>query len=669
MKTSQLGEEEPAPAAAPAPAEALDGESVTLRVGNALGLHARPAGRIVAIAGEHDVQLSLRNATRDKGPADARSLTALAMLQARQGDEVEATASGPGAQAALEALRALADDNFGDPRATRPKPPRRKSPSRRASETGSVLAGARVAGGVVVGPVRRLVQAEPVVDDTPNGPPDEERGRLDAARAAVRAELADTQVSLRERGSGAEGEIFAAHAALLEDTLLLDPVHQRIADGAAAPRAWADGVAEVAASFRGLDDPYLRERAVDVEDVGRRVLAQLAGVPDAAAPSAPGILVADELTPGEVAHLDPEVVWAIAAARGGVTDHASIISAALGIPVVVGLGPALLQLSEGATVAVDGDAGTVERDPDEATVAAVATRRERAAEQLARAHEPVTLADGRRIGILANIGSPADVPKALANGAEGVGLLRTEFLFLDRRDAPSEDEQVETLTRIAQALDGRPLTVRTLDAGADKPLAFVRQPHEVNPYLGLRGLRLSLANPALFHTQLRAILRVAAEHPLKVMFPMVSTLHELHAARAALDAARQELGSEAQLHVGVMVEVPALALEADAFAPHVDFFSIGTNDLSQYTMAAERGNPALAALLNDALSPVLALIASVTAAAARHERSVSVCGELAGDPDAAARLVALGVSELSMSAGRIPALKHALRVADAAPTR
>ena len=279
-------------------------------------------------------------------------------------------------------------------------------------------------------------------------------------------------------------------------------------------------------------------------DVGRRVLAQLAGVPDAAAPSAPGILVADELTPGEVAHLDPEVVWAIAAARGGVTDHASIISAALGIPVVVGLGPALLQLAEGATVAVDGDAGTVERDPDEATVAAVATRRERAAEQLARAHEPVTLADGRRIGILANIGSPADVPKALANGAEGVGLLRTEFLFLDRRDAPSEDEQVETLTRIAQALDGRPLTVRTLDAGADKPLAFVRQPHEVNPYLGLRGLRLSLANPALFHTQLRAILRVAAEHPLKVMFPMVSTLHELHAARAALDAARQELGSE-----------------------------------------------------------------------------------------------------------------------------
>jgi phosphoenolpyruvate-protein kinase (PTS system EI component) len=283
---------------------------------------------------------------------------------------------------------------------------------------------------------------------------------------------------------------------------------------------------------------------------------------------------------------------------------------------------------------------------------------------LARAAEPGAMRDGRRVEVFANVGSPAEARLAVGQGAEGVGLLRTEFLFLDRATPPSEDEQVEVLREIARALDGRPVVVRTLDAGADKPLPFLRQAPEDNPFLGRRGIRLSLAEPALFRTQLRAILRVAAEHPLAVMFPMVATLEELRAARALLDEARAELSSRAELEVGVMVEVPALALQAAEIAPEVDFFSVGTNDLAQYTMAAERGNAALSGLLDGSLSPVLALIASVTAAATAHGRWVGVCGELAGEPEAAVLLAGLGVRELSMAASRIPAVKAALRDAD-----
>jgi phosphoenolpyruvate-protein kinase (PTS system EI component) len=269
--------------------------------------------------------------------------------------------------------------------------------------------------------------------------------------------------------------------------------------------------------------------------------------------------------------------------------------------------------------------------------------------------------------VFANLGSPAEAAPAVEHGAEGVGLLRTEFLFLDRPDPPDEEEQVAVLREIAAALDGRPLIVRTLDAGADKPLPFLRQAPEDNPFLGRRGIRLSLAEPALLRTQLRAVLRVAEEHPLKLMFPMVATLEEVRAARALLEEERRALGATAQLEVGVMVEVPALALLADRVAPEVDFFSVGTNDLAQYTMAAERGNPDLSDLLGPAsLAPVLALIAGVTAAAEAHGRWVGVCGELAGDPEAAVLLAGVGVRELSMAASRIPAVKAALRATDAA---
>ena len=533
---------------------------------------------------------------------------------------------------------------------------------------GARLEGVAASAGIAIGPARWLHVPEPVVGDEAPGSPAEERARLDAARGAAREDLDAARAAVLGRGAAAEAEIFTAHALLLDDAALTGPALRLIDEGAGAGRAWQSAAQEAAAAFRALDDPYLRERATDVEDVGRRVLAHLAGTPATPAPLAAGIVLAGELTPGETVGLDPGDTWGIATARGGATGHAAILARALGIPAVVGLGDALLGISEGTPLVLDGDAGTLEVDPGEEAVARHEARREADAANrralLARAAEPGTLRDGRRVEVFANVGSPADAHQAIEQGAEGVGLLRTEFLFLDRATPPSEDEQVAVLTEIAQALGGRPLIVRTLDAGADKPLPFLRQPPEDNPFLGRRGIRLSLAEPDLFRTQLRAILRVAAEHPLKVMFPMVATLEEVQEARAALERARAELGSAAELEVGVMVEVPALAIQAALIAPEVDFFSIGTNDLAQYTMAAERGNAALAALLEDSLAPVLALIAQVTAAAEAHGRWVGVCGELAGEPEAAVLLAGLGVRELSMAAGRIPAVKAALREVD-----
>jgi phosphocarrier protein FPr len=282
--------------------------------------------------------------------------------------------------------------------------------------------------------------------------------------------------------------------------------------------------------------------------------------------------------------------------------------------------------------------------------------------------------DGHPVEVVANIGSPDDVPAALANGAEGVGLLRTEFLFLERNSMPSEDEQYEAYRRIADALEGRPLVLRTLDVGADKPLPYVPAPAEANPFLGVRGIRLQLAQPDLLDSQLRAALRTSAEHPLKVMFPMVATLEEYRQARSALERVREELelagtAVPADLEVGVMVEVPAAALAAEVFAPEVDFFSLGTNDLTQYTMAAERGNASVAGLADGLHPSVLRLVGNVAEAASRHDRWVGVCGELAADTAAVPVLIGLGITELSVNAPSIPAVKQAVRSVDAEAAR
>ena len=666
-------------AAAPAetpPAE--DERTLTLVVTNALGLHARPAARLVQTLSSFDADVRLTNVGANRGPASARSLNAVATLGVRQGDEVLAAASGREAVEALAALEALAARDFDDA----PQPsntvlqglPAAEPAAPQPSNTVLLgrLRGLPAAPGLALAEARHFRAAEPQVPVADADDPDAEWAGLERALARVRDEVVTARDAVAARDLYAAA-IFDAHLLVLADEALLDPTRRAIHEQQQnAARAWSDAATAVADEYRALDDEYLRARAADVDGLRRRVLEHLLGVATAGPwLSSPGVLVAADLTPAETATLDPSLVRALATAYGGPTAHSAILARSLGLPAVVGLGEAILDVDEGALLLVDGDAGVVEVDPPADRIAAHEARmREReSAELLARAAaaEPAATRDGRTIEVAANVGSPEEAAAAVEHGADGVGLLRTEFLFLGRDNLPGEDEQAEAYAAIAAALDGRPLILRTLDAGADKPLPALPQPAEANPFLGVRGIRLGLADPSVLATQLRAALRVAADHPLRIMFPMVATVEELRAALAVLAAAREQLGARAGgAEVGIMIEVPAAALAADALAREVDFFSVGTNDLAQYTLAADRGNERVAALA-DALHPaVLRLIGSAADAAAAHGRWIGVCGELASDPLAAAPLIGLGVSELSVAPPAVPATKQAVRAVDSA---
>jgi multiphosphoryl transfer protein len=674
MKTSQLGGADAAPAPDAEAAPPADAQAV-LEVRNAIGLHARPAARFVETVRRFDADV--RVAKRPDGqPVKATSLTNVVALGARFGDTLSVTASGPEADDVLLALAQLADEGFGDGVAADAPPPRTAAaPSTVTPATdlpppaaGDVLTGVPASAGLAFGPAHHLHGATAPPPDRAAEDPPRERERLNQGIAAARTAIERDRDTVAARAGKAEAAIFNAHLALLDDEAMLDPANQAIDAGATAERAWYDAAEQVAELYGALEEPLLQERAADVLDVGRRVVVALTGEPATATDTA-GVVIAGELTPGDAAALDPALVTGIATAHGTATAHAAILARALGLPAVVGLGETILQIPDGTTVLIDGEAGTLQVDPPDDAKRDATERRERADQRRAsarvRAHETGATRDGTRIEVFANLGSAGEAARAVELGAEGVGLLRTEFLFLDRAELPDEDEQAETLREIAVALDGRPLVVRTLDAGADKPLPALPMPPEANPFLGVRGIRLGLERPEVLVTQLRAILRVAAEgHPLKVMLPMVATLAEIEAARAALEQARADTGVDAPLEFGIMVEVPAAALTATRLAEHVDFFSLGTNDLTQYTMAAERGNERLAPLLTGPQPAVLRLVEETVRAAAAHGRWVGVCGELAGDPASALLFAGLGVTELSMAPALVPEAKAALRGVD-----
>jgi multiphosphoryl transfer protein len=685
MKISQLGAEEPGaeePPAADAPAQTAVAEVETrVRVVNEIGLHARPAALVVELASRFDADLRLAKAGRP-GQVSARSLTGLMTLGARLGDELVASASGPEANEALTALEALAREGFGEgvaagpapaPPSAAPAPPSAApaSPAPAAEDTsappapGTVLTGIAASAGVAVAPARHLEPGMEVPPERESEGVDAESDRLERGRADARAAIERDRESLVARGAAPEAAIFSAHLALLDDEALLEPARAAIHRGAPAEHAWLAATEDAASSYRALEEPLLRERAADVEDVGRRVVAAIVGDGRPSGPSEEGIVIAAELTPADAAALDSSLVRGIATARGTPTAHAAILARALGIPAVVGLGGTVLAVPATTPLLLDGDQGSVHVGPSEELVRSAQQRAERAATRQAaavqHALEPAVTRDGTRIEVVANLDEPTDATTAVELGAEGVGLLRTEFLFLEHPTLPSEQEQAERLAEIAGALGGRPLIVRTLDVGADKPLPALPMDPEDNPFLGLRGIRLSLERPELLATQLRAVLRVAADHPLKVMFPMVATLAELRAALAILDEARVQTGVDAPLETGIMVEIPAAALLSRRLGRDVDFFSIGTNDLTQYTMAAERGNERVAALLAGPHPSVLRLVRETVRGAEASGRWVGVCGELAGDPPAAVLFAGLGARELSMSPRLVPEVKAALR--------
>ena len=671
-KVAHLRAGEPARATETAAAPPEEGQTLRLEIRNPLGLHARPAARFVQTAAGFDANVEVINLARGRGPASGRSLNGLATLGIRQGDEVLVSAHGPQAAAVLDALADLAARDFDEGPARDGATAPVLAPAEKTVEGG--LAGLPGAPGIVSAPARHLRVAEPEIPTGSAADPEQEWEALLAALDHVRGEIRAARESIAARAGDYSAAIFDAHLLFLDDEALLEPARRAILDGGKnAAEAWHEASEAVAADYRSLDDEYMRARAEDLTGVARQVVATLTGESAAPALLSPGIVVAEDLTPADTASLDRELARGIATATGSPTSHSAILARSLGIPAAVGLGGALLEVPEGTELLLDGDVGAVYFEPNEELVAEYerrsAERKEKAREARTRAAEPALTRDGQAVEVVANIGSPIDVQAALANGAEGVGLLRTEFLFLERESMPSEDEQYEVYSRIAAALEGRPLVLRTLDVGADKPLPYVPAESEANPFLGVRGIRLTLERPELLETQLRAALRTAAEHPLKLMFPMVATLEEYRLARAALQRARDELkraGSAVpgKLEVGVMVEVPATGLAAETFAPEVDFFSLGTNDLTQYTMAAERGNASVAGLADGLHPAVLRLIRLVAEAANRHKRWVGVCGELASDPVAVPVLVGLGVTELSVNVPAIPAVKQAVRSVD-----
>jgi multiphosphoryl transfer protein len=648
------------------------GEEVAarLKVRNPHGLHARPAARFVQTASGFDARVSVLDLTNGRGPADAASLNGVATLGVMRDHEIEVRASGPMAAEAIEALRALADRDFDEgPEAeveAAPSVPDAAGPQE-PTEPGTVR-GFAASPGIALGAARRFHVEEPEIPDVAASDPAVELAALERAIGETAVDIRAQRDQVAARAGEAQAAIFDAHLLFLRDEALLAPARRSIhAYKRTAAQAWAASVHETAAAWDGLDDEYLRARAADLRSVGAQVLAHVLGLPVPRPHlEAPGILVAEDLTPADTAGLDTESALGIATARGGPTSHAAVLARAMGIPAVVALGDALGEVREGTAVALDGDRGLLLIEPAEAERAALEEIRDRRAAEVARARAvaagPAVTVDGATIEVAANIGTPAEAVGAVAAGADGVGLFRTEFLFMGRDAMPTEDEQTAAYVAAAEALSGRPLLIRTLDAGADKPIPYLGQDPEANPFLGVRGLRLGLARPELLAAQLRAVVRVAeAGHRVRVMFPMVATLEELLAGGAALEEARAARGPAARLEVGIMIEVPAAALNAAALAEHVDFFSIGTNDLTQYTAAADRGNEHVAAL-NDPLHPaVLRLIRATVQGAEIHGRWVGVCGELAADPGVAALLIGLGVTELSMAAPAVAEVKEAVR--------
>ena len=511
----------------------------------------------------------------------------------------------------------------------------------------------------------QVQRAEVVVEEEGRGVEREQRLLADAIEKA-RGQLQALQTLLHSKADPAKAAIFAAHVELLDDPDFLDIADSAIAKGKSAAFAWQSATTLHAQRLASLRNELLAQRANDVRDVGGRVLELLTGVTHKPANYPKGsVLIAEDLTPSDTATMDGGSVVGFATVRGGATSHVAILARALEIPAVAGVEPRALEVAAGTSVILDGANGTLRLNPSEEDVDRIRERQvrneARRRDDIAHALEPAVTSDGQRIAVFANIGGLKEAEQLVQLGGEGVGLLRSEFLFMDRADAPSEDEQTASYTAILRAIGPElPVIIRTLDVGGDKPLSYLPIPREDNPFLGERGIRVGLDRPEVLRTQLRALLRASSAGRLLVMFPMIATIQELRDAKAMLADEAAALGVPA-IPCGIMVEVPAVAVMANTFAAEADFFSVGTNDLTQYTLAMDRGHPKLAPKV-DALNPaVLRLIAQTVEGAHAHQKLAGICGGVAGDPHAVPILIGLGIDELSVSLPAIPTVKAQIR--------
>ncbi|MFZ1412936.1 MAG: phosphoenolpyruvate--protein phosphotransferase [Micropruina sp.] len=638
---------------------------------NPTGLHARPTAMLANLAKKYESTVRLK---RGEDQANVKSLIAVLAMGVAKGDKVQVIADGPDADQAVSELAQAIREGLGEEIevvAGEPEqmthPVKEEAPiNRRRSDDPNMLVGVAASPGLAVGTVVQIRRQEITVVEDASDKHVEVR-RLNSAIDRSILQLKALESHLKSEADPDKAMIFSAHQELLSDPDLLDLAKSGIDKGKSAAFAWRAAYTSYAGRLAVLSNEILAGRAIDVRDVGQRVLEELTGQ-KAERPEIPkgSILVAEDLTPSDTASMDRERVAGFCTTSGGASSHVAILARSLDIPAVAGIEARALDLAEGSRVILDGAKGTVRINVTEEEIASIRDRQAKHEAkrrvELASADEPAITTDGHHVEICANIGDLEDAQQAMTKGAEGVGLLRSEFVFLGRTKAPTEDDQAEVYTDISNALKpGQPLVIRTLDVGGDKPLPYLPIPAEENPFLGERGIRIGLDRPEILRDQSRAILRAAqGGAKMHVMFPMIATIEDFRFAKQIFEEERVKLGVD-PIPVGIMVEVPSVAVCADAFAAEVDFFSVGTNDLTQYTLAMDRGHPKLAPQV-DGLNPaVLGLIAMAVKAAHKHGRWVGVCGGIGSDPQAVPLLVGLGVDELSVSIPAIPAVKAQIR--------
>lgn len=650
------------PAVRPGPriAPVLDGHSLRVVSPSPNGLHARPATVLVEVVRRFRADVTVHHEGRQ---ANARSLLSLLRLGAQGGTTLTLTAAGEDADAVLLALRDAFEAGLGEGTST----PATPSPGAAVvlDYEGTWVAGLSASPGIAAGPVWAFQRQRLEVDERAADAA-REHELLDEALAGAAVELRQLHGSFLSKAGAKRAAIFKAHLELLDDPEMRSEAHALIDTGLSAGASWRRVYESRAEALSTMEAPLLAARAADLRDVGLRVLRPLARTQEAEPlfPDHPVVLLAEDLAPSDTAKLDPAMVLGLCTAGGGTTSHTAIIARSLDLPAVVAVGPSVLALRNGQHCILDGDAGVLVVQPSERDRAKAEHQRERIrtrreVEQLERYRPAITL-DGRRVEVAANINEAAEAGKAVEAGGEGVGLMRTEFLFLKRDEPPGEEEQFHAYRTMVRALNGLPLILRTLDIGGDKHVPYLSLPAEENPFLGVRGIRLCFEREDLFRTQLRAILRASKEGPVRIMYPMVSTPDELTKARAITESVRREVGA-APVETGIMVEVPSAVMMADQLARDVSFFSIGTNDLTQYVLAMDRQHPVLAPRA-DGLHPAVLRMVELTVKAARKAGIwVGACGGIAGDPSGAVVLSGLGVTELSVAIPSIPAVKALLR--------
>lgn len=639
---------QPQVAADPVPTATAQSAAQRVVVGHQGGLHARPAALVQRAARPFAARVTLRC---DGRSADARSVVALMTLGVDAGQEVDVVAAGEDAEAAVVAVAAAVAAFSASGHGAEAVPP--------------AAAGIAAAPGIAVGTVVRWSHRHVVVPREGDGI-DDELARLAAALLQVRRELTLAIDRAQALANDTERDIFAAHLALADDAELIGAAEQGVLAGQAAGFAWRRACSTQAAALRETGNPLLAERAGDLLDIELRMLQAMGyAVADAPMLVDDAILVCEDLTPAQFSRLDRGRLAGIATVQGGATSHVAIMARALGIPALVAAGAQLQDLTDGQTVILDGSRALIEVAVDQEqidrarTAMAIAAEARRDAERLAQA--AAVSRDEVVVEVAANIGSLAEARQALASGADGIGLLRTELLFMDRAELPAVSEQQALYGDVLQVFGDRPVTIRTLDIGGDKEAPYLRLPAEANPALGLRGIRLALLRPDAVDGQLRALMGAAGRGRLRLLLPMVADLADLRAMRQRIERMATELAVAELPEIGVMIEVPSAALLADRLAAEVDFLSVGTNDLSQYTLAIDRGHPNLSGRLDPLHPALLRLIEIAAVGAARQGKWIGVCGGMAGDLDAVPILLGLGITELSVAAGALAQVKARVR--------